>query len=415
MDVRFLAVADLSDEVQGRWRALACGALEPNPTFDPEVLVSASRHDRAWADLRLLVVSEGDRFLACLPVRSMERWHRLPVRALTTRLDDGPVPLFPLLGTPLVAVDAAAPALRALLSGLASGKVAEPPADVPRRPPSILVLERWNDEGPVARLWRETCRTLGLPLQVSDAWQRPLVRRAPGSAAEWPTVFGRRRLAEAERSRRRLTEQVGEVRFVERWQDPTAVDDFLALEASGWKGRAGTALQQAPEQAAAFRDACDRWAAAGRLMTLTLEVAGRPIGVQCAVRSGEGVFLLRTAYDEEYARYGPGVLVHLATAQHCFARAGLEWIDACCAPDNTFCTGFFPDRVAVATAVTGFGAMGRAAPAAWRVAGPAGKRLRRSARRVLGTTRGLTRSDAATLGPAAGSIREVSGPNSGGC
>lgn len=393
MDVRLLSIRDLTGEMQDRWRTLVGQTLEPNPTFEPEALLSASLHHRAWADLGLLVVSEGDRFVACLSVRSLDTWHRLPVRALTTRLDDGPVPLLPVLGTPLVAADAAAPALRALLSALATGQVDEQVADLPRRPPSMLVLERWNDEGPVARLWRETCQTLGLPFQIMDAWQRPLVRRAPDNAFDWAASFGGRRLAEAERRHRRLAEQVGEVRYVDRSQDPTAVDDYLALEASGWKGRTGTVLRTTPQRAAVFRDMCERWAAGRRLLTLTLEAGGRSIAIRCAVRSGQGLFLLRTSYDEAYSRYGPGILVQLATTEHCFKQTDLEWIDPCCAPSNTHYRDFFPDRLAVATAVTGFGATGRAALAARRLAGPAAKRIRRSARRVFVTTRPVTRSN----------------------
>jgi len=47
--------------------------------------------------------------------------------------------------------------------------------------------------------------------------------------------------------------------------DPHAVDDFLALEASGWMGRAGSAFATQPGQAEFLKQMCGNFRDSGRL------------------------------------------------------------------------------------------------------------------------------------------------------
>src|SRR5208282_1528650 len=98
-----------------------------------------------------------------------------------------------------------------------------------------------------------------------------------------------------------------EVLVVDRGNDPSAIDDYIKLEASGYKSRTGVAMTTVPGEPEYFTDMCKRFLAAGRLHVLTLEVGGRTVAMEIWVRGGEGLFLIKISYDEEYARFGPGV------------------------------------------------------------------------------------------------------------
>lgn len=392
LSAELLPVRSVAQEDVDRWRELAARAVEPNPSFEPEAVKAAGAHDPAWARAQLLVVRDGDRIAACVPLRSAPPRRDLPVPSITTRVDPSPVPLLPVLGTPLVARENLRPAVDCLLGALSSGAL-----PWPGRPrPSVLVTERWNDRGAVADAWRAACRALGIPVVVEDGWDRAVLHReAGGGRPDWPAGLGTKRLADARRKRRRLEEHLGTpVSVVDRAAPagpaPVAPETlsealraFVELEGSGWKGRAGTSLSATPDLASGFHDACRGWSEAGRLSLLTLESGGRPIAMRCAVRSGSGFFLYRIAYDEEFGRFGPGVLLELDTAEHFLALPGAELMDPCCAPSNAFYPDFLPDRLPVATALTGFLREGRLALAArphLRRAAQAAGRLRSLAR-----------------------------------
>lgn len=386
MTAEVLALRSVTAADEERWRALAARAAEPNCSFEPEAVLAARDHDPSWAGAQLLVVRHGDRLAACLPVRHTGPGRALPVPGLTTRVDPGPVPLLPVLGTPLVDADELRPAVTCLLGELASGRL---PVAGGRRA-SVLTLERWNERGPVAETWRAACRDLGLLLVEEDRWERAVLHKpAGGGTSPWPASLGAKRLADAKRKRRRLAEQLGApVRTVDRAAVregvPAALDEFVRLEGSGWKGRAGTSLSATPELACAFREACLRWAAAGRLSLLALEGAGTTVAMRCAVRSGAGYFLYRIAYDEAYGRHGPGVLLELDTGEHFLELDGVETMDPVCAPSNPFYPGVLPDRLSVATARTALRSEGRAGLAALPF-------LRRGLR-AAGRARALVRS-----------------------
>ena len=70
---------------QAAWRDLADRAAEPNPFFRPEFLL-ANVIERGLS-VELLVVTDGPRWIACLPVRSQRATARFPLSSLTALTD----------------------------------------------------------------------------------------------------------------------------------------------------------------------------------------------------------------------------------------------------------------------------------------------------------------------------------------
>src|SRR5262249_9708926 len=120
-----------------------------------------------------------------------------------------------------------------------------------------------------------------------------------------------------------------DARDLESW-----IESFLALEASGWKGREGTALASAAADAAFFREAARGAFAAGRLLMLGLFLDGRPVAMKCNFLAPPGSFSFKIAFDESFASHSPGVLLELANVEHFASARPARWMDSCAVRDH---------------------------------------------------------------------------------
>ncbi len=84
---------------------------------------------------------------------------------------------------------------------------------------------------------------------------------------------------------------------------------FLRLEASGWKGRLGTAVLMDPAGETLYRGFAERAAASGWLRLALLEVDGRLVAGDLGCTFAGGTFMLKTAYDERLADASPGLVL----------------------------------------------------------------------------------------------------------
>jgi hypothetical protein len=92
-------------------------------------------------------------------------------------------------------------------------------------------------------------------------------------------------------------------------QNPEHLERFMRVENSGWKGAAGTATARSPDLVAFYQTLTQRLAQRGWLEWHTLELDGDLAACHLAVRMGGAVAVAKIAYDEGYARYGPGNLL----------------------------------------------------------------------------------------------------------
>jgi len=131
----------------------------------------------------------------------------------------------------------------------------------------------------------------------------------------------------------------------------TWVRDFLTLEASGWKGRADTALASHASHRTFFttmtRDAFRR----GRLMMLAMHLNGRPVAMKCSLMAGAASFSFKIAFDETFARFSPGVLLELENIRRLHLTPGLRWMDSCAVADHSMANRLWIDRRTIETCV----------------------------------------------------------------
>jgi CelD/BcsL family acetyltransferase involved in cellulose biosynthesis len=112
------------------------------------------------------------------------------------------------------------------------------------------------------------------------------------------------------RRRRRLSEQ-GEVKYVQiSGKDANELDcalaDFFVIEASGWKGRGGTAIAQRPELVGFYTQIARDAARRGALTLGFLELANRRIAAHLSLVHAGRHYLLKLGYDESFHEHSPG-------------------------------------------------------------------------------------------------------------
>ncbi len=121
---------------------------------------------------------------------------------------------------------------------------------------------------------------------------------------------------------------------------------YLALEAKGWKGETGSALAQDPATRGFFHAVLAGAAAAGKLDMLRMELDGRPIAMLVNLFRPPGGFAFKTTFDEDFARFSPGVLLqieNLALLDH----GDLAWIDSCAVENHSMIDSIWAERRAV--------------------------------------------------------------------
>jgi CelD/BcsL family acetyltransferase involved in cellulose biosynthesis len=118
--------------------------------------------------------------------------------------------------------------------------------------------------------------------------------------------------------RQRALEREGTLTF-RNVADPAEVDEaleaFLQLEGSGWKGRAGTAILGDPRTERLYRDFAQAAASRGWLRMYSLELDGDLIAGDYGCSFAGTGFLIKTAFSEAHERFSPGLVLRAKVLQ----------------------------------------------------------------------------------------------------
>ena len=164
--------------------------------------------------------------------------------------------------------------------------------------------------------------------------------------------------------------------LVDRTADPVAVDEYIALEARGYKGAQGIAMTAVPGEPEYFADMCRRFAAAGRLRLLALQAGDQLLAMEIWVRGGQGLFMFKISYDDHYARFGPGVILQTEAKQVFHDETDAQWIDTCSSEGNESLLRLYPERrrIEMLAVILGKSVVDRAVVALFEAARPLHKR-----------------------------------------
>jgi hypothetical protein len=105
------------------------------------------------------------------------------------------------------------------------------------------------------------------------------------------------------------------------------LNEFLALEASGWKGRNGTSISNDIRSVAFYTTLMRNFLADGRWEWQILRVDGRPVAAGMGVQCGEALMLPKFAFDESFADCRPGSLLTKEIIESAFSRSGISEVN----------------------------------------------------------------------------------------
>lgn len=137
------------------------------------------------------------------------------------------------------------------------------------------------------------------------------------------------------RRAQRRAEAIGEPRYEIIAPGPAAAaerfDDILRVEAAGWKGRGGTALEHDAALRRFFRLYSQAAAARGLLRLGFLRLDERIVAIQIALVHARRLWVLKIGYDESFAACSPGVLLMHAMVQRAFVERleAVEFLGHC--------------------------------------------------------------------------------------
>jgi CelD/BcsL family acetyltransferase involved in cellulose biosynthesis len=333
--VEWRPVAELGS-IAAEWRALAGRALEPNVFYEPAfALAAVSVFGHGVGAGLVWSRTTPARLLGFFPARIERRHYGLPLPVLV-----GWTHPYAPFGAPLVDRDKAEAVLGAWLD-----HVAQAP-----HLPDIMLLPYLPTEGALAQALDAVLVRRGGQSKFFAQHRRALLAPAGERNDYLDQSLGHKKRKELRRQRKRLGDggtvtstSVGDPAAVSR-----ALDDFFALEAAGWKGRAGTAAQGHAGIAQFMTAAVAALAAEGKAQVARLSVDAKPIAALVTLRSADTAWCWKIAYDESFARGSPGVQILLDVTQVLLDDVSLARADSCATADHPMIDHVWRERLALA-------------------------------------------------------------------
>ncbi|PQM27990.1 GNAT family N-acetyltransferase [Sphingopyxis lindanitolerans] len=330
--VRVADPLSLSDEMAAAWDRLADDASEPNPFAERWCLQPALHLLDPERRARLVMVRADGAgpLIGVMPLAPVMKYGRLPLRHVTGWAHPNHFH-----GAPLVRAGME----RIFWSILLGWCDAAPWAR------TLLHVPRLTEDGPLHRALVDVARGRDGGVETVHNEERALLASELSPEAYWDEAVRAKKRKELRRQANRLADQ-GALSF-RRWQSDEAaapwIDAFLDLEARGWKGQAGSALASHGDTEAWFRAVVAAAAAAGKLDMRLLALDERPLAMLVNFLCPPGGFSFKTAFDEEFARFSPGVLLQQANLD-LLGDDRIDWVDSCAAPDHPMIDSVWHER-----------------------------------------------------------------------
>jgi len=315
------------------WDRLASAASEPNPFFEGWFLLPSLSAFDPKGDVSVLCFEQDGELRGLLPIARMGRYYHLPIPNLASWLHSNCF-----LGTPLIATGSEVPFWQALLDW----------ADHHSGMALFMHLRAMPLAGPVYAALEAVLAGTTRQAEIVHREDRAMLASQLDPEAYWQASLSAKKRKELRRQMNRLSDE-GNVEF-RRETDEVGlsewIEQFLTLELSGWKGRAGSALAAEKATSALFRQTLVGAAAQGKLERLSLSLDGAPIAMLASFLAQPGAFSFKTAFDENYSRFSPGVQLQQQNLAM-LDRPDIAWYDSCAASDHPMIDHIWRERRAI--------------------------------------------------------------------
>jgi CelD/BcsL family acetyltransferase involved in cellulose biosynthesis len=312
LHVRFIDSIDRLLDHNAAWDDLWRRSDVANPGARSAIIGNWVKHFAPNAEFRAIVVEQEGRWVAALPLVGRRLMKLVTAGELTRNAwsATGELLLDPDVDTQRV--------LDRFVSGL--GGIEWP----------LLCLDQVAIEAPRWKAFLAALSRAELPYCVREHYRVARVDIGDDWAAYESQLKGKHR-----RTRRRYArkfEQAGEGRLRVCTEPALADLDGLLrhgfeVEDRSWKGKQGTSILRKPGVFEYYSAEAQQLAETGELRLVFLELDGRPIAFTYLWSSQGVVYVVKTGYDAEFARLGPGQLMMMYLFEHLHADATCRLLD----------------------------------------------------------------------------------------
>ena len=323
---------DQVGELVPAWEALSKNSVEDNVYYCPRYAQALMKNVERDTTLRFALVWEGADLIALLPF-TVPRI-RIPVAGSGAQSWQTK---YTFNCAPLLDKDRCAEAADSLLDVMTSSHSGE------------WVLPRIYTQGAACQAMIKALQANGHPWLFANKYLRATLENRASFDALMQSHISSKRRRELARNRRRL-EELGPVRHEIHRCDPgldNAVTAFLQMEASGWKGKRGTALACVPSTRQFAVDVFTGSEAESICRADVLTVAGKPVAVSLILFAGRTGFAVKCAYDETYRTYCAGLLLELEVMRSFLSDSWADRLDSGTDGKHVI-DGLWPGRLEVA-------------------------------------------------------------------
>lgn len=302
------------------WDCLTENALEENAYFCrkyAEALLTHVEH----RPLKALAVWQHDQLIALLPfTQSRRRWGGL------AKLNHVWTTPYSMLSVPLIHKQHADLALRCLTTAMGDGSTGS----------TLWLFDNLALDGTAGKEMLQHFKAAQNPFCILDPFDRAILRRQGDFAAHMKEHVSKKRRKDLVRNRKRLSE-LGTLTLTDCSAGADlndAVEEFLRIEAAGWKGKRGTALNCNANTRAFAKQAFGDPAGAPITRADVLALDGRAIAVNLSLQTGRTAFTIKCAFDEEYRNYGAGLLLEEDMIREMLEGNWADKLDSATAPGH---------------------------------------------------------------------------------
>jgi CelD/BcsL family acetyltransferase involved in cellulose biosynthesis len=348
MRVEVVHDADSLQQHVEAWESLAADAIESNVFYEPWMLLPAVRLFGADADLSFVFIysvpttEEAPVLCGFFPLERKRIYKGVPIPHLRLWRH-----MYCHVATPLIRNHVASATLRSFFEWLERN----------HRGCLLMELPGVSGDGQffqemVSEFWGRDC--------FVRSYTRALLRPRASAEAYVQAALSSKKRSEVRRLRRRLEErgQVASLVLDEKRDTEFASSSFLRLEASGWKGHRGVAMACDGHGRAFFREIIRAGFERRKAIVRALTLDDRPLSMTCDLISQPGCVGFKTAFDENYAAFSPGICLALDHIQLIHARPDIEWFDSGTSAGNDWMSSVWLDKKTVSSILVPTGMTG---------------------------------------------------------
>lgn len=316
---------DKAQELEALWRDLYLNCAEPNPCYAPDFVKNIYSLARLKTKAKILVIKQTthqgpEKLIGLLPLGFNFRvFHsHAPIYMAQHSCYNGS-------SLPLIRMGFEEVALSALLNWLSTKLSAN----------GLFMFYELPMSGPVGHSLINLLKEREIPFTFNQKLERPLVDVSSAKNFDDYSLLLKGRTKQTLKRKKRQLSSLGRVTFSAHTGSEISktLKEFCDLEMKGWKGRAGTALLQDPRgKNLAFKTLSSSRFGLTRIEALRLD--GQAIAMNIYIGLEKSSLLFKPTYDEAYAKFSPGSLLHFEAVQQLYKEKWTQRIDSAVLPSD---------------------------------------------------------------------------------